>query len=451
MKEAVKAYIINNGMIVRGDTIWVALSGGADSSCLLHLLNGLKAEIGFVLKAVHINHLLRGKESDRDEAFCRNICVENGIDIEVYSADVKKIAADEGLTIEQGGRRVRYNIFSKKCDGKVATAHNMNDNAETVLMNLMRGSGTVGLCGISPVKGKYIRPLIKTTRESIEKYCMENEIDYITDSSNDDTVFFRNAVRHKVIPLLNEITGKEVVPVLDRAADSIDIDNSFIETAADEAFNQLVKTNKTTATIDNKGILTLHPALSARVVRKAVEYAKGNLKDIESRHVSLLADIITENRTGGAVNLPDGVSALVQFGKTLVYRDIPTAEYEYKLPIPGKIFIKEKNLDIIVEICETHGKADPKGDVHYFSQAVCEQGLYVRNRRNGDIIKPWKGRGTAKLKKYFIDRKIERPARDSLLVIACGSSIAYIEGLDYGKEFIPADDDRIIKVTFERR
>ena len=103
-------------MIVRGDTIWVALSGGADSSCLLHLLNGLKSEIGFVLKAVHINHLLRGEESDRDEAFCRNICIENGVDIEVYSADVKKIAADEGLTIEQGGRKVRYNIFSKKCD-----------------------------------------------------------------------------------------------------------------------------------------------------------------------------------------------------------------------------------------------------------------------------------------------------------------------------------------------
>ncbi len=451
MKETVKAYINNNGMIVRGDTIWVALSGGVDSSCLLHLLKELKSEIEFSLKAVHINHMLRGSESDSDEAFCRKICAQKEIEIEVFSAHIMQIAAEEGMTIEQAGRTARYRIFDEKCNGKVAIAHNMNDNAETVIMNLLRGTGTSGLCGISPISGKYIRPLIKTKREQIEQYCREKGIEFIKDSSNDDTVFFRNAVRHKVLPLLDEITGRNVVPVLDRAADSIDIDNRFINEEADKAFGRLVTTENTSAAIDNIGIKELNPALSSRVVRKAVGYVKGDLKDIEARHATLLAGIIAENRTGAAVNLPGGINALVQFGKTLVYKDSKVKDFEYKLPVPGKIFVKEKNMDITAKICENHGKADPKGNVHYFSLVLCKDGLLVRNRRNGDIIKPWKGRGTVKLKKYFIDRKIERPVRDSLMLLDCGGSIAYIEGLDYGKDFLPSENDKIVKVIFERR
>lgn len=450
MREKVTEYISGNNMIVRGDTIWVALSGGADSSCLLHLMNELKDEIGFTLKAVHVNHQLRGVESDGDEEFCRRICAEEGIKIEVHHVDVTKMAKDEKMTIEQAGRKARYDIFNDMCDGKVATAHNMNDNAETVLMNMVRGTGTLGLCGIRPVYGKYIRPLLKTPRESIEKYCLDNGIDFIKDSSNDDTVFFRNAVRHKVLPLLNEISQKDVVPVLDRAADSIAIDNAFINEMAGSAFSDLVEMDNGVATIDNDGIGKLHPALSARVVRKAVEFVKGDLKDIESIHTNLVTDIIMENRTGAAVNLPGGLNSLVQFGKTLVFKDIPTEDYEYKLPIQGKIFIEEKNLYITVEICENHKKAEPEGNVHYFSDALCEGGFSVRNRRNGDIIKPWKGLGTVKLKKYFIDRKINRPARDMLLLIARGNSVAYIEGYDYGRDYMPTGVGRTVKVIFGR-
>ena len=183
MKNFVKAYINDNGMIVRGDTIWVALSGGADSCSLLLLLNNIKTDINFILKAVHINHQLRGDESERDEKFCRTLCAENGIALSVYNADVKQIAKDKGMTIEQAGRSVRYNIFETKCPGKVAIAHNMNDNVETLLMNLIRGTGTTGMCGISHMTGKYIRPLIKISRESIENYCVDNGIKYVTDSS----------------------------------------------------------------------------------------------------------------------------------------------------------------------------------------------------------------------------------------------------------------------------
>ena len=438
-------------MIAAGDTVWAAISGGADSVCLFHILKSLSQEIGFTLRAVHINHLLRGNESDSDEKFCNELCIKNGIDISVFRTDVKKISSDKGMTLEQAGRSVRYDIFEKNCPGKVALAHNMNDSAETILMNLMRGSGAAGLCGIKPITGKYIRPLIETTRTDIESFCTDNNILYRTDSSNSDTVFFRNAVRHKVLPLLNEISGKDVIPMLDRTAKAISEDDDFINESAEKAYDEYVKMDEGRSIIDNPGILNLHPAVISRVTRKSIEAVKGNLTDIESRHISLLFDIIRENRTGSAVSFPDGVNALVQFGKTIIYKDAEKINFEYKLPVPGKIFIKEKNLDITAELCENHGKTDPKGDILYFSEECAKEGFFVRNRRNGDIIKPSKGRGTLKLKKYFIDRKIERHIRNQLILIVCGDSVAYIEGMEYGKEFLPVAGKPAVKVVLRRR
>ena len=451
MKEIVKAYINNNGMIVQGDTIWVALSGGADSCSLLYLLNDIKLDFKLILKAVHINHQLRGDESERDEKFCRKLCAQNGIELSVYYADVKQIASDKGMTIEQAGRSARYEIFEANCPGKVALAHNMNDNAETLLMNLLRGTGSAGMSGISHMVGKYIRPLIKISRTAIETYCTDNDIKYVTDSSNEDTVYFRNAVRHKILPLMNEITGKDVVPVLNRASESVGIDSDFIDKVADEAYTQYVTVKEGKTTIENSCILTLHQAILTRILRKAIESVKGNLTDIEARHIVLMINLLANNKTGEAVNLPSGVNALVQFGKTIIHNEIIKVDFEYLLPIPGKISIREKNLEITTEICNDFEKANPCGSVHYFSGKFCKDGFFVRNRRNGDIIKPWKGRGTTKLKKYFIDRKVERHLRDSLMLITCNDSVAYIEGMEYGKDFLPSNGEDVIKVVIERR
>lgn len=451
MKETIKSYIIENGMIAAGDTVWAAISGGADSVCLFHILKSLSPEIGFTLKAVHVNHLLRGDESDSDEIFCKNLCKENDVELSIYKADIKKTSSDKGMTLEQAGRSARYEIFEKKCPGRVALAHNMNDSAETILMNLLRGSGTTGLCGIKPVTGKYIRPLIETPRIEIESFCMRNKISYRTDSSNADTVFFRNAIRHKAIPLLNTITEKDIAPMLIRTAKAVSLDDDFINEAAKKAFLEHVKIDKERSIISNTGIINLHQSLAARVIRMAIEEIKGNLTDIESKHMKLLLNIMYENRTGSAVSLPDGINALVQFDKTIIYKDTEELNFEYKLPVPGKIFVKEKNLEISAEICKTHEIAGSNEGILYFSEECAKEGFFVRNRRNGDIIKPSKGCGTVKLKKYFIDRKIDRHARNQLMLIVCGDSVAYIEGMDYGKEFLPVAGKPTVKVILKRR
>lgn len=451
MLDKVKEFISDNKMISRGDTVWVALSGGADSICLLNVLNKLKDKIGFELKAVHVNHMLRGAEGDRDEAFCREACGRLGIDIAVYYANVRQMAADLGMTIEQAGRKARYDIFDDKCPGKIAIAHNLNDNAETLLMNLVRGTGTAGLSGISCVNGSYIRPLLKTSREDIEKYCLDNKIEYVYDSSNEDTAYFRNAVRHRVIPLLDEITGRDTITVLNRAASSISADNRFIDHEAELAFEKYAVIGENRVVLDNKGIVMLHPALLSRVARKAVEAVRGSLKDIEEKNTQLLLDIIKSNRTGAAVDLPGGITALVQFGSTIISNEKPMGEFEYMLPVPGKITVKELGITLTARLTDAAGKPDPGGDIHYFSQASCTEGLTVRNRRNGDIIKPWKGAGTAKLKKYFIDRKIERSARDRKLLITCGNKVVFIDGMAYGVDYMPKQGNKIIMISIERR
>ncbi|MBN2558735.1 MAG: tRNA lysidine(34) synthetase TilS [Clostridia bacterium] len=450
MKDEIKEYIIEKDMISAGDAVWAAFSGGADSCCLLHILNRLGPEMGFELKAVHVNHMLRGEESGRDERFCIDFCNKIGVGLEVYREDVRKIAAEGRMTVEEAGRKVRYGIFEKRCPGKIALAHNQNDNAETVLMNLLRGSGTDGFSGISPVNGRYIRPLLAKSRREIEMYLEQNGIPNIEDSSNKDTDYFRNAVRLKLLPLMDDITGRDSAPVLARAAEMARMDSSYLSQAAEEAYSEIAVAKDKMVVLDNVLIMKLHPAIAARAARKAVESIKGDLKDIGMKNTETLMDIMRSNRTGDAADLPGGIRALVQFGRTIIYKPLEKEYFEYVLPVPGNIYIKERDITATAAFEKQQSAPDPRANSHYFCFGGQSDPITVRNRRNGDIIKPWKGRGTAKLKKYFIDRKVSRPERDEKIIIACGSSVAYIEGMAYGREFMPVEGCDTVRISFER-
>ena len=195
MYSRFKENILNRGMVMPGDRVWVALSGGADSVCLLSLMKELDGEIELELKAIHVNHLLRGDDSDRDEEFCRDLCRKMNIPLEVYKADVKQYSIDNKTTLEEAGRSVRYGLFEKVCDGRVAIAHHMDDNAETVLMNLMRGTGTSGLTGISDIAGKYIRPLMIFRKREILDYCSAKSLPFREDSSNREIFDLDDAIQ----------------------------------------------------------------------------------------------------------------------------------------------------------------------------------------------------------------------------------------------------------------
>ncbi len=257
--EAVKKY----DMLKAGDAVTVGLSGGADSCALAHVMFTLRDELGISVSACHINHNLRGAESDGDEAFVRKFCAELSIPLEVYNIDVKG-ALGKHESLEEAARRLRYECFEnarEKYGSKLATAHTANDNAETVLMNIIRGTGTKGLAGIPPVRGYFIRPLIFCSREQTEEYCRLNSIDYVTDSTNliDDCT--RNRIRHKVLPMLKEF-NPSVIEAITRMTAAVADDEAFI---AEQSLKCAEECRKGIG-YDSRRLKELSPAVKFRII-----------------------------------------------------------------------------------------------------------------------------------------------------------------------------------------
>ncbi len=233
MKIKVRETIAAYNMLESGDNVIVGVSGGADSIALLHTLDSLKEELGITIYACHINHNLRGAESQRDESFVRNFCREKNIPLEVFSVDVKG-NVEKHESIEERARKIRYACFERLCkerNAKLVTAHTASDNAETVFINILRGTGTKGLGGIPPIRGNIIRPLLRCTREDIERYCTENKLEYVTDSSNLSDDYTRNKLRHHLIPMLKEF-NPSVIEAITRMTSAVYDDNAYIENAA---------------------------------------------------------------------------------------------------------------------------------------------------------------------------------------------------------------------------
>jgi tRNA(Ile)-lysidine synthase len=305
-------------------------------------------------------------------------------------------------------------------------------------MNIMRGSGPEGLGGMSPKTGRYIRPLLETTRAEIEEYCEENGIKHVEDSSNEDTSYFRNSVRHRLLPLMDTISGRDTVKRVSATARMMSLLNSYMDSITENHFEKHVAIRDKRAVVDNAKVMKLHPYMSSCVVRKAVEKVKGDLKDVEYRNTEILLGMMERNRTGEATEIAQGLFALVQFGYTVIYKkDEILPGYEYDLPIPGMITISERNMTVTAIYCDGDKKTDPDGCSHLLNVDCCKEGLKVRTRKNGDIIKPDRGMGTAKLKKYFIDKKTMLPWRNEKMLIACGNSIVFVEGMDYGRDYLP--------------
>ena len=235
MVSKIKETIIRYNMLKKDDTVIVAVSGGADSIALLHAMHSLEQELGISVIACHVNHNLRGEESMRDEQFVRDFCNNRKIPVTFHSIDIK---ADKHESVEERARKMRYECFEKMCSGfasaKLATAHTASDNAETVFLNILRGTGTKGLCGIPPIRGNIIRPLIRCTRDDIESYCKENGLEYVTDSSNLSDYYTRNKLRHRLIPLLQEF-NPSLFEAVSRMTSAVYDDNALLERICAEA------------------------------------------------------------------------------------------------------------------------------------------------------------------------------------------------------------------------
>lgn len=399
--KAIKDY----NMLSNGQKVTVALSGGADSVCLLHVLFSLKDKLSVEVEAAHLNHLIRGDEAFRDENFVKDFCEKLGVKLFIARIDVPKYAEDNSLSIELAARQVRYEFLNRVSGGVVATAHNSGDNLETVLFNLTRGTALKGLCGIPAVRDNIIRPLIYCSRDEIEEYCRLNNLDFITDSTNLSDDYTRNKIRHNIIPLLKELNPSVETAVL-RMGSALSEDNDFIEAIAQEEFENRYSDKKT---LSLKDFSKLHISVAVRVIKRFCKACMAD--DVSSSHLRQLYNICI---SGGEAQLPRAVF-ISEFGN--LYKKSEN----------------EENIAFRVEIVSAESEEFLKFQKinnlllkNYIDYDKIVGKLVSRTRISGDSIKLKNKNGTKLLTKLYNEYRIPAKIRDTLPVIADDDGVIWI-------------------------
>lgn len=397
----------------RTATVVSALSGGADSVCLTLALKELSSEYGFTLKAVHVNHLLRGAESDRDEQFCRDLCEREGIPLTVFRADAAAFAKEQKMSLEEGARKLRYGFFGKVSEGstKIATAHTLSDNAETVIFNLCRGTGLKGLCGIPPVRDNMIRPLIYCKREEILSFLSEKGQDFVTDSTNLSDDYSRNKLRHNVIPVLEELNSGFFESVK-RLTESLSEDERFLSELAKEHYEDDLR--------------AVDVSVRRRVIKRRLCEA-----GIEPSREKILAVENCALKGNGKTVLSGELYAVAKNGRIRT-EIIPRERIvfpETKIKMGENPFLCDKTVIISVNNEENVSHGVFVNDLltkHVLDCDKIQGELVLRNRRDGDgFIRS--GRSFTSSLKKLMNESVPVGERDKLAILADEKGIIWSE------------------------
>lgn len=429
MKNKVLSTIKKYNMLQRHEGVVVGVSGGADSVALLQVLNEIKPLYNLKIYAVHVNHNLRGAEADSDENYVRELCKRLGVELFVFSPNVKKEAKTRSMTVEEAGRAIRYEKFEevrqKTGSGKIAVAHNKNDNMETVLMNLFRGTGTKGMGGIPPVRGDIIRPLIEVERCGIENYCKNNGLAFCSDSTNFETDYTRNKIRLVLIPWLKENINQSVDLAIDRTAEMLRSENEFLDRLGNEAYKACVEEKNV---IKIESFLTYDMVIRQRVVRFVFKTYVKSLKDITREHISSVC-ALAEGKSGRKINLPYGLEARRDFDRLIIEKKMEKNEgFCLRLEPDKAVYVKELNCFAGIY----NKKSEIKGKLLYtncFNCDIINGEFFIRSPQNGDAIYLKGVGGYKKLKKIFAEHKIGSEERMKTPVLVMGDEVLWVCGL----------------------
>ncbi len=443
--ETVEKYNMLNGT----KKVVVGFSGGADSTALVHFLHFFLSDCGkkFQVKAVHINHCLRGEEALRDENFAKAFCEKNGIEILVKKVDINKIANENKIGLEEAGRNARYKIFESLCcesAAKIATAHTLSDTCETLLLNLARGTSLKGLCAIPPKRGKIIRPLINVTRAEIEKYCSDHNLDYIDDSSNFETIYTRNKIRLNVIPIFKKINPR-FESAIARTLLSIEEDEKYLESESEKYFQDIKIKNG----YDAIKLQKLPNSLKRRVLVKILKSKIDKL--IEQKYVDLLEKLLLSS---SKVILPGNLEAYCENNifKIAQKNSQNTPNWEY--PLSKSNLLTEIKTNIIIKVApflEYNKAAEKYGKNNILDFEKIPKKCVMRNRREGDFFKLPKRNITKSMKKLMNELKISRNIRNSIPMIAFGSEIIWAGGIGVSEKYIPNKNTQQIAIIVNNK
>lgn len=502
MEEKVLQYIEERELLKEGDRVLAGVSGGADSVCLLFVLLALrerwacksagakgtatggsqetcKASVDELLciEVVHVHHMIRGAEADEDMAYVEMLCRQHGLACHIVKEPVEQIATEQGLSVEEAGRKIRYEAFERisreRNLNKIAVAHHRDDNAETILMNLFRGSGLKGVSGIPPVRGNIVRPLLNISREEIEGYLNECGIAYRTDSTNLDCDYTRNKVRNELLPYIKKnINAKATEHLVQFGARAGEIDDYFQKKAKIlfEKYGR-IEQNRVILCLD---CLNEEKMELTYLIRKIVACLASGLKDIGQEHIEQIIKLMN-GRTGGKCQLPgrilveksyercifsslehceiiqiakartknshigEGMGDYVEVNLTGLQDDIPfTATFSN-----AKFTFTVKNM----KKNETFPK---KKYTKWFNCDKIKFTLRIRTRENGDYITINSTGGRKKLKDYFIDNKISREERDKMILLAEGSEVLWVTGMRISERYkVDENTTKILEVCME--
>jgi len=456
VEKKVKSAVARYCMIAPGDRVVAAVSGGADSVCLLDVLDRLRYMLKITLIVAHLDHGLRPDADEQETAFVRDLAASRGLDVVFKKADPP--LDPRGASLEEKARDLRFR-FLREVQGawgaqRIATGHTLNDQAETVLMRLLRGSGSAGLSGIPPVrKDGIVRPLIEITREEICAYLDQRGLAHVTDASNFDVAYLRNAIRHHLLPRL-ETYQPRIKEILGRTAEIAREDNRCLAAQAEAWLSEKAGTGSEGPVLPVSDFRSLPVSLQNHALRAAVNMAMGSLRGIGVAHIDAVRGLVTGLRPQAEITLPQGLVVRRAYDRLYFSREHGPRPNNYAVVIEGPGTWHIETLGCAVSLEETTAgpsAPDPEAGpwVAYLDAERIAFPLILRSFQPGDRFVPLGMKGHKKLKDFFVDRKIPSHIRSRVPILAQGNRVAWVCGLRIDDRFkVGPRTKRILKISF---
>lgn len=446
MEDRVLETIKDYKLIEKSDTIIVGASGGPDSQFMIYILNSLKDQIGFEMILAHLNHLHR-KEAKNDEDLVKKTAEELDLKFFVRSRSMDDYAKEHGLSSEDAGRRLRYEFFNDLAKNyekaKIAVAHNKDDQAETVLMRIIRGTGLDGLRAMDYKSGNIIRPILNIKKSEIIAYLESKKIPYAIDATNFEDDYTRNKIRLDIIPKLEEINPKvvdQIYSLSELAKDDLEVLDGVI----DDKFNDLVEIKKDKIVFDKAKFDKTNPPVLRRIIRKAIEILNGEIKDISKDNIDQFLTIRSLNN--GKKIIIDKLILRKTYDFYILEINKLEEKFEEVISLPENGQINFDGLYIKTSIINTN-KYDKSEKIGYFDYDKLVFPLKVRTRRNGDRFVPLGHKSEKKLKDFLIDQKIDREKRDKIPLILSEDKIIWLTSIRISDEFkVTESTKKILKI-----
>lgn len=421
-------------MLSKGDAVVAAVSGGADSVAMLYALWALRDELGISLIVAHLNHGIRGRDADRDAEFVEHLAFRLGLPSVIEKVDMPHLQKEMRMGMEEAAREVRYEFLEQVVDNsmanRVAVAHTADDQAETVLLNIIRGAGPDGLAGMQPVREKIIRPLIEVFRKDVEAYLRENGIEWRSDATNFEMEHTRNRVRLQLIPLLEKEFNPRVRESLLTLSRLVRDESEVVREAARRVFDEAAGYIGPEVVVLDADRLRASPvAVERRCLRMAVEIVKGDLRDVDYAQIERIVEKLRRNEKFH-LTLPSGrVYAKLAHCELRIFKrtQVPAVEVVREVVIPGRTEVLE--LDVLIETRFVASHTRPESSLQAVIDSTSLKGsLVVRTWRRGDRIVPLGMTGQKKLQDVFTDKKVPRGERRRVPVLADDEKVVWVVG-----------------------